>query len=118
MTRGDPVAEAHPPPTTQDASTGELVGRLSQQMSTLVRDDGGPDRGGRGSEARRPDSEGAPPVTSDQGSTGPADETAPLPMGEEARQENPSTSPRPTSPPPSSPPPGYEPGGPLAGSLP
>jgi LPXTG-motif cell wall-anchored protein len=59
-------------------------------------------------------------VTSDQGSTGPADETAPLPVGEQARQQNATptptnptpTSPRPTSPPPSSPPPGYEPGGP------
>lgn len=33
------MAEAHPPASTQDASTGELVSRLSQQMSTLVRDE-------------------------------------------------------------------------------
>lgn len=33
------MAEVHPPASTQDASTGELVSRLSQQMSTLVRDE-------------------------------------------------------------------------------
>jgi MFS family permease len=33
------VAEPQPNASTRDTSTGELVGRLSQQMSTLVRDE-------------------------------------------------------------------------------
>ena len=35
----DPRTSPAAPGSAQDASTGELVGRLSQQMSTLVRDE-------------------------------------------------------------------------------